>query len=290
MAKSLKDILAGVRSSKIVKAELGTNPGVDYKPKSKDEADFAASHSIEKHADRAGNDEGVFTAKTKYSLADKKENRHGHKKGQDEKVNEAVEKEDTKCNMSEAGTMCEVHGMNSCKKAKTLTEKDEDNPPFPGPYDKKEDQKAKDKNVAKNAARKAMKKMNEDGEPPMPPSRPKNDSSAPLPPPRPKQTEDKPVPAGSSSNGKRASTPGSKTGMRTFEEVEQVDEVLTKKDSAGKWIKDFVKSDNPKFDGKSKKDRTKQALAAYYSKQRDEAVEPLLGSADEDELDGKKKD
>jgi hypothetical protein len=251
MAKSLKDILAGVRSSKIVKAELGTNPGVDYKPKSKDEADFAASHSIEKHADRAGNDEGVFTAKTKYSLADKKEKRHGHKKGQDEVVNEAIEKEDTKCNMSEEGTMCEVHGMNSCKKAKPLTE---------------------------------------DGEPPMPPSRPKNDSSAPLPPPRPKQTEDKPVPAGSSSNGKRASTPGSKTGMRTFEEVEQVDEVLTKKDPAGKWIKDFVKSDNSKFDGKSKKDRTKQALAAYYSKQRDEAVEPLLGSADEDELDGKKKD
>jgi len=252
MAKSLKDILAGVRSSKIVKAELGTNPGVDYKPKSKDEADFAASHSIEKHADRVGNDEGVFTAKTKYSLADKKENRHGHKKGQDENVNE-----DTKCNMSEEGTMCEMHGMNSCKKAKTLTEKDEDKPPFPGPYDKKEDQKAKDKNVAKNAARKAMKKMNEDGEPPMPPSRPKNDSSAPLPPSRPKQDENKPAPAGSSSNGKKASTPGSKTGMRTFEAV---------------------------------KPKTKKALAAYYSKQRDEAVEPLLGSADEDELDGKKKD
>jgi len=159
--------------------------------------------------------------------------------------------------MSEEGTMCEMHGMNSCKKAKTLTEKDEDKPPFPGPYDKKEDQKAKDKNVAKNAARKAMKKMNEDGEPPMPPSRPKNDSSAPLPPSRPKQDENKPAPAGSSSNGKKASTPGSKTGMRTFEAVEP---------------------------------KTKKALAAYYSKQRDEAVEPLLGSADEDELDGKKKD
>lgn len=54
------------------------------------------------------------------------------------------------------------------------------------------------------------------------------------------------------------------------EEVEQVDEVLTKKSPAGEWIKDFVKSDNPKFAGKSKKERTKQALAAYYAKQRNE--------------------
>ena len=52
------------------------------------------------------------------------------------------------------------------------------------------------------------------------------------------------------------------------EEVEQVDEVLKKSDPAGKWVKDFVHSDNPKFEGKSKKKRMQMALAAYYDKQK----------------------
>lgn len=51
---------------------------------------------------------------------------------------------------------------------------------------------------------------------------------------------------------------------------EQLEEILTKKDPAGKWISDFVHSDNPKFAGKSKKERMKQALAAYYAKQRED--------------------
>ena len=51
---------------------------------------------------------------------------------------------------------------------------------------------------------------------------------------------------------------------------EQLEEILTKKDPAGKWISDFVHSDDPKFKGKSKKERMKQALAAYYAKQRGE--------------------
>jgi hypothetical protein len=41
-------------------------------------------------------------------------------------------------------------------------------------------------------------------------------------------------------------------------------EVLTKKTSAGEVISDFVHSDNPKFAGKSKAERTKMALGAYY--------------------------
>lgn len=51
---------------------------------------------------------------------------------------------------------------------------------------------------------------------------------------------------------------------------EQLEEVLTKKDPAGTWISDFVHSKDPKFKGKSKKERMKQALAAYYAKQRGE--------------------
>jgi hypothetical protein len=54
---------------------------------------------------------------------------------------------------------------------------------------------------------------------------------------------------------------------------EQLEEILKKSDPAGKWVSDFVHSKNPKFEGKSKKERMKQALGAYYAKQRNEEVE-----------------
>ena len=47
---------------------------------------------------------------------------------------------------------------------------------------------------------------------------------------------------------------------------EQLDEVLTKKTSVSQFIHDFVNSDNPKFAGKSKQERIKMALGAYYAK------------------------
>ena len=66
------------------------------------------------------------------------------------------------------------------------------------------------------------------------------------------------------------------------EEVE-IHEVLTKKTPVGKWIKDFVDSENSKFEGKSKKKRTQMALAAYYAKQRNEDLAiPLLGGDEDD--------
>jgi hypothetical protein len=68
---------------------------------------------------------------------------------------------------------------------------------------------------------------------------------------------------------------------KTNEDVEQVDEVLTKKTPAGEWIKDFQKSEKHQFAGKSMEKRKQMALAAYYSKQREQkesfAVQPLLG-------------
>lgn len=48
-------------------------------------------------------------------------------------------------------------------------------------------------------------------------------------------------------------------------EEEQLDEKLTKSMSAGDIISDFEKSKDPKFKGKSKEERKKQALGAYYS-------------------------
>lgn len=55
--------------------------------------------------------------------------------------------------------------------------------------------------------------------------------------------------------------------------VAELQEVLGKDDSAGKWISDFVHSDNPKFAGKSKEKRKQMALAAYYANQRKEEVQ-----------------
>lgn len=67
-------------------------------------------------------------------------------------------------------------------------------------------------------------------------------------------------------------------------------EVITKKTSAGEMISDFEKSDNPKFAGKSKEERKKMALGAYYGmhpekskKTNEELAQPLLGEG------GKKK-
>jgi len=54
---------------------------------------------------------------------------------------------------------------------------------------------------------------------------------------------------------------------------QQINEVLSKDASAGEWISDFVKSENPKFAGKSKTKRKQMALAAYYAKQRNEEAE-----------------
>jgi hypothetical protein len=52
---------------------------------------------------------------------------------------------------------------------------------------------------------------------------------------------------------------------------EMINEVLGKDASAGDYIHDFIHSDNPKFAGKSKAERKKMALGAYYGKQNEEA-------------------
>lgn len=55
------------------------------------------------------------------------------------------------------------------------------------------------------------------------------------------------------------------------EEKEPVKEELPADATASDWIEDFVHSKNPKFEGKSEKERTRMALAAYYaSRQKNE--------------------
>lgn len=47
-----------------------------------------------------------------------------------------------------------------------------------------------------------------------------------------------------------------------------IEEKLSVSDGVDAWVSDFVKSDNPKFEGKSKKERIQMALGAYYSAKR----------------------
>lgn len=59
---------------------------------------------------------------------------------------------------------------------------------------------------------------------------------------------------------------------------EALDETLGKSAEAGDWIHDFVHSTNPKFEGKSKKQRIKMALGAYYAKQNESVDEGTTGA------------
>jgi len=82
---------------------------------------------------------------------------------------------------------------------------------------------------------------------------------------------------------------GGKRGM--IADKKKLQEVLTKKTPASKVISDFVHSDDPKFAGKSKKERMKMALGAYYSmhpeksKKMEEMTYPAVPMLE----DGKKK-
>ena len=67
---------------------------------------------------------------------------------------------------------------------------------------------------------------------------------------------------------------------------EMINEVLGKDATAGDWISDFVHSDNPKFAGKSKAERKKMALGAYYGAQK-EAYEASNAPITTDTLAGR---
>lgn len=98
MAKTLNDILKGVNKSKEVPNDL---TDLAMSPEgNKGEIDFAKKHKINKHEDRVGNGDDVYTASkiktTKY-------------KKQDQKVYE-----DSSCNHTKKGVYCEVHGNSDC--------------------------------------------------------------------------------------------------------------------------------------------------------------------------------
>lgn len=64
-----------------------------------------------------------------------------------------------------------------------------------------------------------------------------------------------------------------------YSKHKKLDEKLTKSMSAGDVISDFVHSDDPKFKGKSKKERQKMALGAYYGMHPEKSkVNEAMGS------------
>lgn len=113
MAKSLKDILAGVKSSKVVPGSTGVDPGVDYMPKAPAEQDFVAKHKTEKHADRVGNGDDVYKGKTAYSLKTKQNKLMGNDLAAAKAANEEVEAEEESDPLQEAKA-CEECGKDPC--------------------------------------------------------------------------------------------------------------------------------------------------------------------------------
>jgi hypothetical protein len=61
--------------------------------------------------------------------------------------------------------------------------------------------------------------------------------------------------------------------LRDFKAMVGSSDIVEKLDpdsEAGVWIRDFIASKNPKFDGKSKKERIRMALGAWYGAQQNE--------------------
>lgn len=131
MAKSLTDIVKGVKSSTVKPATLGKDPGVDYQPKAPGEQKYVASKTVEKHADRVGNGDDIYQATNiKPALSDtKKEPRHGRRNNKEAEKAEypnspnASMKEEAKCNHTPKGTTCPVHGVAECSSGYMIKEK-----------------------------------------------------------------------------------------------------------------------------------------------------------------------
>jgi hypothetical protein len=63
-----------------------------------------------------------------------------------------------------------------------------------------------------------------------------------------------------------------KHDFKLLRKEETIEEKLDASMGAGKFVTDFVKSKDPRFEGKTKKERIKMALGAYYGA-KNEAVE-----------------
>lgn len=203
-----------------------------YKPKSPDEQRFVDKHKVQKTPDANKNGDDVFNASKVKGVTRQPD--HGYDPGDDEKVYEEVEQVDERCWKGYKPVPGKKpYSPGSCKKEE-VEEFDEATKP------------AKDPHIIKSAYssdRRTVTVTTHGGA--------THEISA-------KDT------------GGKMPSPGEHIGKYIKEEVEQVDEVLKPSMGASKYIRDFVDSKNPKFAGKSKKERIDQALAAYYSAKKGE--------------------
>ena len=273
MAKSLKDIVKGVKSSKTDTGKLGKDPGVDYEPKAGDEQKFVKKHSVEKHADRVGNDEHVYKGGTKEAPYKK----------QKDGVYEEIEQVDE---------VSKKTAMSAYQSASFVDSEHPKQDAIRGHIERKWG-----KEMGKHADAHAHVSNYGRNEP----GKRAGDSF---------RHQDKLTGYGSKTKAGRISKSGTmnkqdqkynasaiknRLGKHTkpnLPEGIELDEVLTKSTTAGETIHDFVHSKDKKFSGDSKKQRIKRALGAYYAKQNEEvgesdenfnegyAIQPLLGSSD----------
>ena len=226
MAKTLKDILNGVKASKVVPGSTGKDPGVDYAPKAPNEQEFVKLHKTEKHSDRVGNTDELYQA-TNIKHSQVAEPKHGYKKPEDKNVNEA----------KKVGDEVDVSPSknNPDLKSKATVK-------FVGKgYSVAKDKSGKQYTIKHEANETAKCNMTAEG------------TACPV----------------------HEMADCSSASKKTLKEV------LTKKTSAGEIIKDFRKSKDTKFAGKSGEERQRMALGAYYSmhpeksKKTNEEVEPI---------------
>ena len=262
MPKQLKDILNGVKKSTTTPAKLGDDPGVDYAPKAGDERKFVASHSVEKHEDRVGNGNDVYQGtNVKYSLDTSQNKLMGKKKEQSEKDEFAPVKESRDWTKDQH---IDYHKGRHERAVATLMSRP------------KAHQGVGDAHNIEYDSRKALKKL---GVTVNKPNHPAVIES--------KKSED--AKCNESAKGVNCPVHGMAECMsaRKINEKERVDEVLTKKTSAGEIISDFMHSKDKRFAGKSKEERKRMALGAYYSmhpekkkktnENTESFAEPLLG-------------
>lgn len=112
MAKPLRDIASKTpKESKLSGVKKSTTEPEDISDfnASSGNQDFAKKHKVEKHSDRVGNDKVPYTSDNqKYALDSKNEKRLGNKKGEAEKVYEAMKCES--CGKSYEGESCGCGG------------------------------------------------------------------------------------------------------------------------------------------------------------------------------------
>jgi hypothetical protein len=290
MAKPLKNILAGIKASKVVPGATGVDPGVDYDPKPGDEQKFVALHSTEKHDDRVGNGEDVYNgSKQKYSLEDPKNFRLGKKLKTSEKddfapakgnVKEAKESEEAKCNESAKGVSCPVHGMAECATVKKINENSQK---MELALNDIEDLTGSHGRISSSNMHKYNLNLGHSK------GMPFHDALGYV-----SRHHGIPMKDLHIAHHKDMFPFDNETPKKlekaysTHTEETNIDEVLTKKTSVGDIIHDFQSSKNPKFAGKSKEERRRMALGAYYSmhpeksnQTNEDLAVPLLGGSSE---------